>query len=82
MNTEANPETRKSAMDEARDIFASDRCPSCGNLKRERIDMLCRMCFWDLPKDLQRAIRWKPKGWIVQWLQAMAMLKKARETNA
>lgn len=67
--------------DRAWAAWISDRCPICGSLKRERQDWFCKMCFWKLPKDIQNALQYQRKGFLVQWIEAMAILKKARETN-
>lgn len=74
----SSSQTRK-PIDQAREIFDSDRCPVCGSLKREREDMLCKMCFWRLPKEFKNAIKFKAKGWVDKFFTAVEMLKKDRE---
>lgn len=69
----------KQPMEQARDCFKADKCPIEGHPKRARKDWFCVGCWRKLPADIQSKLRWLPNGWVVQWLQAMAMLKKARE---
>lgn len=69
----------KPVMEQARDCFTAEKCPIEGHPKRARKDWFCVGCWRKLPADIQSKLRWLPKGWIVQWIQATAMLKKARE---
>jgi hypothetical protein len=78
----ATTEQARKPIDQAREIFESDRCPCCGNFKRIREDMLCKTCFWKLSKEFKNAIKYKPKGWVEKFFIALAMLKKDREKSS
>lgn len=69
----------KKPSDVAKESWASNVCPACGALKRERKDFFCRKCFYSLDKKIQRPLLGLWDGWITQWLQAMAILKQEKK---
>lgn len=71
----------KTPIERMHDCWEADRCPIEGNLKRSRKDWFCVGCWRKLPSDVRNALLYRPGRAITQWLQAMAMLKKAKETN-